>query len=59
VLHENYSRLAEPPCDDLAAESALLGCIDAERTCHAALKSRNHARLFSILFRDLTALSLH
>jgi hypothetical protein len=33
VFHENYSRLAEPPLrDDLAAESALLGCIDAERT---------------------------
>jgi hypothetical protein len=27
--------------------------------CHAALKSRNYACLFSILFRDLTALSLH
>ena len=29
------------------------------RNCHAALKPRNHACLFSILFRDLTALSLH
>ena len=31
--------------------------INAE--CHAALNSRNHACLFSILFWDLTALSLH
>ena len=28
-------------------------------SCHAALKSRKYACLFSILFRDLTALSLH
>jgi hypothetical protein len=27
--------------------------------CHAALNSRNHVCLFSILFRDLTASSLH
>ena len=27
--------------------------------CHAALKSRNDARLFSIIVRDLTAQSLH
>ena len=27
--------------------------------CHAALKSRKYACLFSIVFRDLTALSLH
>jgi hypothetical protein len=27
--------------------------------CQAALNSRNHARLFSIFFRDLTASSLH
>jgi hypothetical protein len=30
-----------------------------QRICHAALNSRNYACLFSILFRDLTAFSLH
>ena len=37
--------------------------VEASKLCHAAvvtaLKSRIHACLFSILFRDLTALSLH
>jgi MFS transporter, SHS family, lactate transporter len=33
--------------------------IDGRRSCHAALNSRNCARLLSIYFRDLTADSLH
>jgi hypothetical protein len=33
--------------------------IEKDIGCHAALKSQNHACLFSILFRDLSPLSLH
>jgi hypothetical protein len=33
--------------------------VDSTACCHAVLKSRKYACLFSILFRDLTALSLH
>jgi hypothetical protein len=38
---------------------AVASSVRSHYECHAALNSRNHACLFSILFRDLTALSLH